>query len=133
MKLALSVLLCKNDRVKKYRYPYTVSTLTPRRMAGLMMALSVLALVVEAYCIPVLSVSDLALWLIARLRYLVWNVMYLLPAIPLSVALWQYRQRRAGSNDCPLLSSVMLCWIPAASVFLLLFLSGFFVICSTPA
>lgn len=102
-------------------------------MAGLMIALFVLALVVGAYCISVLSVSDLALGLIARLRYQVWNVLYLLPTIPLLVALWQYRQRREGSNDCPLLSSVLLCWIPAGSVLLVLFLSGFFVICSTPA
>lgn len=133
MKLALSALLCQNDRVKKYRHPYTVSTLTPWRMAGLVMVLSVLALVVGAYCIPILSVSDLALWLIARLKFQVWNVMYLLPALPLLVALWQYRQRRSGCNACPLLSSVILCWIPAASVALVLFLSGFYVICSTPA
>lgn len=102
-------------------------------MAGPVMELSVLALVVGAYCIPILSVSDLALWLIARLKFQVWNVMYLLPALPLLVALWQYRQRRLGCNACPLLSSVILCWIPAASVALVLFLSGFYVICSTPA
>lgn len=119
--------------MKKYRQPYTASALTPRRMAGLMMSLSVMAMVVGAYCMPVLSVSDLALWLVARLRYQVWDVLYLLPAVPLPAALWQYRQRRSGRNADPLLSSVMFCWVPAASILLLLFLTGFFVICSTPA
>lgn len=133
MKLEWSASLCKNVRMKKYRHPYTASALTLRRMAGLMMALSVIAMVVGAYCMPVLSVSDLVLWLVARLRYRVWDVLCLLSAVPLPAALWQYRQRRSGGNADPLLSSVMLCWVPAASILLLLFLSGFWVICSTPA
>ncbi|MBQ8516782.1 MAG: hypothetical protein IJ498_04290 [Akkermansia sp.] len=32
--------------MKKHRHPYTAAALTPRRMAGLMMALSVIAMVV---------------------------------------------------------------------------------------
>lgn len=126
MKLEWSASLCKNDRMKKYRPPYTSSTLTPRRMAGLMIAMAVIAMAVGAYCMPVLSVADLALWLVTRLSYQVWDVLYLLPAVPLPAALRQYRQLRAGCNADPLLSSAMPCWVPAASVLLLLFLSGLF-------
>lgn len=132
MKLALSALLCQNDRVKKYQHPYTVSTLTPWRMAGPVMVLSVIALVVGAYCIPILSVSDLALWLIARLKFQVWNVMYLLPALPLLVALWQHRQRRRGRDSSPQPGGVMLWLVPMVTIILLLFLFGFWLACSTP-
>lgn len=122
----------QSDCVRANFRPCMYSVPTARRVVGVLLPLMLPVSVVVAYVAGGVSVMDFAMCCISLLGEQVWNAMRLLAAVPLIVALWQHRQRRRGRGCCPLLSGVVIWLVPMITITLLLYISGFWLACSTP-